>query len=180
MTKDQVKKVLYVVVPVLFIAVIIFTVLASKRSGENGLSTASFITISEMAVMAILSCYYVLVGCNKEDGSAFFKLYMFVFGLFELVTLTNHANQTNLEVIMIALRIACIAVLSQAKDLGEKKSVCFGSVIIAASLVEAVSCFSQGFSTSALVGIFAEVMLEVVCLFMIIAKYADKKERGSK
>jgi len=105
---------------------------------------------------------------------------MNVFAVIELSTLINHADQTAFEVITTALRFATLVLLSEAKDLGEKKAKLIALIPIATSIADLIELACLGYIAYAWQGIAIEIVLQISVLLFITAKYIDKKERGAK
>ncbi len=145
---------------------------------ENGFAGA-IIPIAS-AIVCAFGVYYVLAGCKKGEGSTYFKWFVNIFALSDLLVLFNNRFMSIGSVLMIAIVFGCLTVLSVAKDYGQKKSTLLAVIIVAAMVIQLLLPTTVEVSSFVVIRKAIGLLLAVTTLFMVCAKYADKKARGSK
>ncbi len=132
------------------------------------------------AVVCAFGVYYVLAGCKKGEGSAYFKWFVNMFALTKVLVLITHSNMTIAAVLLTVIPFGCLTVLSVAKDYGQKKSTLLAAVIVVTMLIQLLLPVAADAPAFVLIRKIIGLLLAVTTFFMVCAKYADKKSRGSK
>ncbi len=154
-----------------------------------------------LAAVAILACvsaaYYALRGFKKYTAPAY-TVFMFICSVFNMLCIigtairiggTEHEIITAFIVVMNTVLFSCFQLLAIPKDFGKARS--FGAAyvilgIVAAQLIWAIigAVSGSGFGFANNLAIFVrmgtKIVMVVVTLIMVYAKYSDKEERGSK
>ncbi len=144
------------------------------------MNSANSINVAEaigLAVTAAFAIYYILAGCKKGEGSTYFRWFVNMFALVEVLPMILHEDMLISSVLSLAIAFGCLTVLSVAKDYGQKKSTLLTFVVIAATLIDLLSSLNSSANVLLMIGV--HLLLAVTTLFMVCAKYADKKSRGS-
>ena len=142
------------------------------------LGTLDFINAIILSLTLIFAAYYLISGCTKDLSASFFKCFMNVFALEQLICLAGHSSYDSVSVILIALTFGALTVLSVAKDLGEKLSKKLGWVVVFCTVCRFIPAAVTGQIASGWIGIASIIFLALCCQLMVCAKYQDKKERG--
>ncbi len=172
---------LNILASVLLLAAIFANLLAVYAGVNKGSFTPyDYIVTISLVVTAVFAIYYVLAGCKKGEGSTYFKWFMNVFALVQLIVLLQHANMTVVTVMLITLSFGCLTVLSTAKDLGQGKSSLLAGIVSVCAVAQFITATAAGTIGSAWIKIASLTLLGLTSLLMVCAKYADKKSRGSK
>ena len=146
--------------------------------GGEGVIVSDYISSVCLILTAIFGIYYTIVGCKKVGGAKYYVWYMGALAVCDLIAIAGAVNYPAVGTLALALSIACCTVLCFAKDLGQKKSTGFAVVALLAKVVVLFITLIVRRTFSML--ICASVLLAVVALFMVCAKYYDKSTRGSK
>ena len=140
---------------------------ASAQIGAAGvISTIAFM------LTAVFAIYYILAGAKKGEGSIYFRVFLALFGLSLFLINLLGQNLGGFSSTMVTLSFGCLAVLFVAKNLGFKWSVGLAALVVLCA-IPAVISFPQMVTAT-------YMLLALVLLLMVFAKYADKKARGSK
>ena len=177
----KVITVLNVLASVLLLAAIFANLLAIYAGVNKGSFTPyDYIVTISLVVTAVFAIYYVLAGCKKGEGSTYFKWFMWVFAIVQLIALLQHESMTTVTVMLITLSFGCLTVLSTAKDLGQAKSTLLAGIISVCAIAQFITAAVAGTIGEAWIKITTLTLLALTSLLMVCAKYADKKSRGSK
>ncbi len=144
-----------------------------NHTGDAVKFTSAFLLFST----AFFGLYYILFGCKKQIGS---HLYVWFMGLIVACDFAAIARSGSFPVsgtIAFAVSIAVYTVLCFAKDLGFVKSCVFSLVGLAAKIFIFTDYFIGKGNVS--VPLSTGLLLAVISVFMVCAKYYDKAVRHS-
>jgi len=165
--------VLSYVFEVLLIASIVGLALFIALNKQESEDLFTNIVSGVLMLTSMFGAYYLILGCKKGIASIFYVCFMGATAFCDLLALYNVAK---LDAIFMAVSIAACTVLCFSKDLGQKKSYGFALAALVAKIVVFVfALINTGFSMN----VTASIILAVVALFMVYAKYFDKAQRGS-
>jgi len=167
--QNKVIKVLAIIACIALLVSLGANVYAISSLNETAQDTVSSISLMLTSVFAI---YYILAGAKKGEGTTYFRVYMALFGLVMLLSILFYASYIGGFVVFMALSFGCLSILFVAKDLGVKWSVGLSLVVVVCGIIAMLvgPCLSSA----------THLLLSLVTLLMVCAKYADKKARGSK
>lgn len=140
-----------------------------------------FQVMSEVTVIALIGAVvYSLYGFKKNEAK-YYKLFINLCAVATILRLVVHVSSNGtIRAVLTAVQFGALCVLSQAKDLGRKKSMILGLIFIVITLAIAVSMISVvGFETRVLFMSLSDFILALVINILLLAKYADKAERGT-
>ncbi|MDO4940166.1 MAG: hypothetical protein Q4E33_00565 [Erysipelotrichaceae bacterium] len=138
----------------------------------------------------LFGIFYSLSG-YKKDAAKYFKIFTLLFLASSIVTVACGidlimANEgpiiTNQGYSLVASSLAivfCAAIIAFGKDLGKKKSSNLSYIIMVADVVKLLhSLFIK--NETFIATDFLNLVLAIILLVFISAKYADKASRGAK
>lgn len=134
-----------------------------------------------------LACFYALTYCFKgysKNVASTYKIFSITYCIscmlpIFLVAKTYQAGIASAIVLALHLIVfACTSIFAFAKDLGKKKSYTLAAIVLACTLIN--SGFGIAASTPFILGMCGKVILSIVFLIMVYAKYQDKTARGTK
>lgn len=151
----------------------IFTLQVPEEFAAGMQVTHGFLLLTLFAALI-----YCIKGCGKASADWFmFFLIMFTVMKFVFAVAARKATSALVPVTEV-IPFGMLCVLAVAKDLGKNKSFILAVVVLLASLVQFMFLTLEGNSLPA--SAFGSVILSVVLLVMLEAKYEDKATRGSK
>ena len=177
MIRDNFKKV-GIVNLILIELVLIYDVIRLFK-GDSAIGQATIIVHILGYFVGLL---YAFSG-YKKDAAKYYKLYMLAVLVAEVMSIFNLAPRTQPDVISYVLRGACIVfaiLLTFAKDLGSKTtlSICSASLFIHIfNLVRII--INANNKLAAATNSVSDLALIIIALVFILAKYEDKKARGT-
>ncbi len=140
-----------------------------------------------MDLLEILSLISVAVYCAfgfTKNAALFYKLFICIFAISELVNIygLSNANFGADALIPNSIIFGMLCILGFATDLGKTKSVIFGLIAFLASMCALIICAINNINDfwGGTVHCIANTAICTVLVLMILAKYYDKAERGSK
>lgn len=178
MIKDNIKKtgvfnLILIALMVVYDSVRLFT----------GHSTMAKVTIIIHFVGFAAALVYTISG-YKKDAAKYFKIYMFTLSICEIMSLVSLTSRTEPSVLSYVLRGICVInalMLTFAKDLGRKKSITICSAILLFHLYNLIHTLINATSKfQAVTNTLSDIILVILALVFIVAKYEDKESRGSK
>ncbi len=161
------------------IGLAIYTLIALNIKQAN----VGGIIMDSLGILSLISiAVYCAFGSTKK-AALFYKLFICVFAISKLVNIYGLSNgKFGAEVILPASIIfGMLCILGFATDLGKTKSLIFGLIALLASVFELITCIIN--TTAGFAGVcpcIANTVMCTVLFLMILAKYYDKAERGSK
>lgn len=145
-----------------------------------------------VCIIALLfGIFYSLSGYKKEDAK-YFKAFMvlcFISSIFSLLTpiylniKENGAfvlNQRLIENISNIVIVICSFILAFSKDLGMDKSNNAAYVILLLSIIKLVACKLGNRPLAGIAACVSNLILAIIIVVFVSAKYLDKASRGSK
>ena len=169
--QNKVIKILSVVACLLLLASLGANVFTLSNAGAKMGAVGIISTIAFM-LTAVFAIYYILAGAKKGEGSVYFRVFMAIFGLSLLIFNLMAGKMSGFTSATVTLSFGCLAILFVAKDLGIKWSVALSAIVVLCAIPAIVSFPHMATATY--------MLLALVTLLMVCAKYADKKARGSK
>lgn len=184
--QNQTTRLFIVLISVLFIAAGVLANGYVITSGE-----ANFVAVLEsiLIIVALVSAlFYIFLG-YKKDAAHYFKLFLYLFALAQLVSIVNatfNPEHTTLSVALAALTYAPVLILASAKDLGRRVSLILCGIVIAVYLFIFVGAAftypgslrgDTSFGTFVLIRDGALLLLSLIMGVITFAKYVDKAER---
>lgn len=160
-----------VIVLILAVAAEIWTVITA--TGAN-----LIVSIVELYVL-FSAAFYWLYG-YKKDTAKFYNLFIYAYAiviLFRVYTSAGFGSVPSAICATIAFGGTCI--LAVSKDLGKKKTLTIGFIVLVAMAVILVRGIVRGALLGATIGRAAETVDAILLNLMILAKYEDKAERGT-
>ncbi len=142
------------------------------------------IIMDSLEILSLISiAVYCAFGFTKKAAS-FYKLFICVFAISELVNIYGLSNG-NFGVAALlpqSIIFGMLCILGFATDLGKTKSLIFGLIALLASVVALIVCVINNINDfwAGTVHCIANTAMCTVLLLMILAKYYDKAERGTK
>lgn len=182
MQNNTIKKLSIICSVPLIICVIGNLVLLVLGNINNALGIHDLVNSSMNIFVAVFGVFYIFAGCTKEIGGELLKLYISFFALIQLFMLFDASirNVAGLTIIL-AIKLALLAVLGLAKDVGEIKSKVISILVLLGTVGEILfSIFCLENVVYLIPRMTTAVFLAVSTLVLICAKYEDKRARGTK
>ncbi len=153
------------------------TALNIKQARAGGIIMDSLMILSLISIAV-----YCAFGFTKK-AALFYKLFICIFAVAKLVNICILSNGIFGADVLLpnSIIFGMLCVLGFATDLGKTKSLIFGLIAALASVVELIICAINNFE--GFLGVVPAIANTAICavlLLMILAKYYDKAERGSK
>lgn len=179
---------------ILLIAAVVLCVLQliQTYSHSSGSTAYTLYSVSQLLyyivyILAVVFGFLYMFGYYKKDAAKFYRGFMFLFSLstlllivYDLITTKVGGYGSGISGILSAVVCVDAFLLTFAKDLGRKTSIGLAISILVIKLFSAVRVFILypdllGVVTNGVMGI---AIACIACLF-VLAKYADKAERGA-
>jgi len=154
------------------------TAMATMSGGQLTVTLLSYIA---NVVALLFGTFYCISEFKKEFGKflKYFLVASAVAVFFSALAYSAGGLSISLALYMLIFGFVCI--LSTAKDLGKKMSLIFTySSVICSALLVVLDLTAGGLAIVAFSASFTMLLLSLIMLLMIYAKYADKATRGSK
>ena len=146
-----------------------------------------------VVILALGASLLYLFNGYKKNAAGYFKLYMCLFAMAQLVstfaTVYSAPNgQSLISVAFPALTYGPILVLALVENLGKKRSYLVCAFVVAAYLTASVLILvmvpgllagGTEAGTLCLIRSGTTLLLAIIMSMMIVAKYRDKEERGT-
>jgi len=168
-------------VPAWLSVVVVITVLASIILYAYDLFTAEqsadagFLSIVYF-VAALFALVYCVYGANKNERLNF-RIACILYALYSFATIVCLCGDGNRVVVgTAAAALAASTVLAVSENLGKTKSLIHAFILVIAAVVALIAMAGKG----AILSYIAAVLFALSYVFMVLAKYVDKKARGSK
>ncbi len=139
-------------------------------------------------IIDCIACGIALAYCLKgysKNAAGFFKAFCIaycvsrVFPIFAIAESYRAGNFVYpLILLMHLITFAAMSIFVVAKELGKKKSCVLAGIIFACTLVNLLPILGTPFYF--MIGIITNLILTIVFLIMVYAKYQDKAARGTK
>lgn len=177
--------------------IVLLLVLLSAAANAVILFLPGVETVARLGCIPALLCctfglYYALRGFKKNAAAAY-SVYLFFLGIVILhncfVSSYTRSGNAAFGTVFLAVAFACVFTLLVAKDLGRKKSLWLISVSLAVQWI--VFLIPTVLRADALSGgdlqyaadvfrTLGAVWMNLLGLALVVQKYADKAERGTK
>ncbi|MBQ0026351.1 MAG: hypothetical protein KBS79_03160 [Lachnospiraceae bacterium] len=182
---------LRIVNSILLLASLAFCVIAMIKNpaDTSAMGTNPFTTVCDVLKILMLAfgLVYMLMNYSK-NASVIYKVFFVVLFIGTFIQAVYSASTPNYSVYKTVLNlipVAAIAVLAVAKDLGKKNTMLLTIVFVLCRLVLLINYIINisDYGTGA-VGILstgvANLLIALTTGVMVIGKYLDKTERGTK
>ena len=120
----------------------------------------------------------------KKDAARYYKIFMFLVAASEALSFVGKLTRSEPSTLMTVLSGVCIAIalsLTIVKDLGNKFSIVLCSISIAIHLYNVIhTAIFASAKFQAISGPLSDLILLIVALVFILAKYEDKFARGTE
>jgi len=154
-------------------------VYAGAYSGE--FAFYDYVIVTAQILVSVVGIYYILTGCKKGEGTAYYKWYMIAFAFLVLLFLLRSKEMAVASVMLLAVDFGALCVLCFGKDLGKTLSSTFAIISVIVAVAHFFITLSAGPMADLMkTQLITEFVLAVTTLIMVIAKYEDKASRGSK
>ena len=185
-TKKPAMKALFVFSLILLAAALVLSVFWLTQPFPTSIS--AFMTIcAVLGILAVLAGFIYVLGGYKKNDVLFYKLFMFLVCLESAATLvkdiiiTQEMGSTS-SISGILRTIICVnlVILVFAKDLGKQTSIGLASAVLGVTIINHVRLLILYFSFSYVISTVVHLALALLVLLLVIGKYMDKAERGTK
>lgn len=172
---DSTKKMLKIVNLGFLIAAIAFTFSdIFSRSGH-------LLAASCVQLLALLSALFYCLYGYKKDTAIYYRTFMALYAFSEIMRIVTFSSIGNsFKTTLLAIIFGALCVLAEAKDLGKKRSVAIGSIVFVMSVMLPLYNVFIGKAIWGGISKYSDIVLSIILCLMILAKYEDKAERGSK
>ncbi len=185
-TQKPAMKVLFVFYLILLAAALVLPFFMFTRNIPASLfEVVAVCTVT--GFLAVLSgFFYVLVGYKKND-SLFFKLFMFLvclesaFTIVKDIMIAQEIGSTSpVSVILGTIICVNLVILAFATDLGKQTSIGLAAAVLGVTIINHVRLLVLYFSFSSVISTVVHLALALLVLLLVLGKYLDKTERGTK
>ena len=169
------------------ILIAIAMILYSLITVENSVGLSVIFSIIKCIAM-IAGLYYSLKGFGKDNAKYFKTFFITLFAFDAIISVIDiytmftagTAAAMICPVILNLLTAVCVAIIAFGKDLGFKKSI----ILILAGLVFEIVVFVLSIAMATglanIITCFGNMLIMVIAVMFVLAKYADKEARGRK
>ncbi len=166
-----------VVLLVLCAVAMVLNIIGLSKNGSNTSRIIGFIL--EVIDIALATCY-CLTG-YKKSAAVFFKAVVFARLVACFIYLMYmFTSQQIIPFICALIPAFCLSVFAVANNLGKTRSLIMAVIMIISPIVQYVWFIATG-AVQGLSGTFVtSLILSVIFLIMVYAKYKDKEARGTK
>ena len=140
-------------------------------------------------VALIFGLFYSLSG-YKKDSAKYYKVFMILYvvssifslvvGIYSNIKSDSTVSGINIFATLCSIAIiVCACILVVGKDMGEQKSIHLSCVILVAGLVKMIiALYSK--SLDVITSEVSNLVLAIIVVAFVSAKYLDKASRGTK
>lgn len=138
------------------------------------------------SVTLFFSLLSVLIYCLfgfKKDGAFYYKCFIDMFIVFliaDIVCFAGSPLNTIGILICSVLMFVCLFILGFANNLGKLKSYLLGGLALSSNIAFLIQIIIQEQYLDGVLFMVCRLILTIILLLMITAKYIDKAERKSK
>lgn len=172
------------IVNILLIIVVFILKISQIGDASNLMAIDSILCLVALASGVLYTVYGY-----KKSSAEYYKIFMLFFCLSALISFLTSVNITftrttlgvnvgTISLVASFIITICAYLLAFGKNLGVKKSINLGFVIIGLNLFKFVS--GLGATKPIIVAGLANLVLSFITLIFVSAKYADKASRGAK
>lgn len=137
----------------------------------------NYLFYSIASVSFVVYCVY---GYQKKVAETY-TITAVTFAFAQLVAIINAANSKDyISLALLAISFACLCVLAIGKDLGKENSL---FIVFSVAALSVANLIYQAVTVGLGVGsgdLVTGVIISLVFILMVFAKYSDKASRGSK
>ncbi|MBQ0026353.1 MAG: hypothetical protein KBS79_03170 [Lachnospiraceae bacterium] len=170
-----------------------FIQFAGNLSGsDNDITTifsAVFFQLYDIVyILAIVFGFLYMFGYYKKDAAKFYRRFMFLFSLSEFLLVVADLIGTkamgagsNISGVLATAVCVNTFLLTFAKDLGRKTSIGLAISLLAVMLINSIRLLILYSSILSFVALAVmDIAIACIACLFVLAKYADKAERGTK
>jgi len=138
------------------------------------------ITSIGLIITSLFGAVYIFSGYTKVKSAKFFTAFMSLYALTEMIGTIGAKSINTINMMLLVLSFGCAFVLAVAKDLGERKSLVLSGTIVLSVIGRLI--ISAMTSALPIFGIrpLTKLLLGISVFVLVLAKYRDKKARGTK
>ena len=184
-TKKPAMKALFVFSLILLAAALVLSVIRFFEPVES-VAVLIYIRLA-LGILAILSGFVYVLGGYKKNDAVYYKLFMLLVCLEAVFTLIVDLMVTQVKgdtspVSGILRTIICVnlVILAFAKDLGKQTSIGLAGAVLGVSLFNIIRLIVLYGRFGIIADAAAGLALALLVLLLVIGKYMDKTERGTK
>ena len=139
-----------------------------------------------IAILALISGFIYLVHGYKKNAAAYYKGFVWILLIKEIITtVSGNIMSSSLLMYVRVIDLVLLTILTVGKDLGKTKSLTLVGLIFVGKMIVFVnyliSLQSLGLGVTARgVDSIGQIILTVTTCLMVIGKYLNKAERGTK
>lgn len=176
--KKKISSIIAFVLMAIAAATIIYCLITQNKMPNY----ITFVIASIANLLAILfGLIYTAKGSTKDSA---FWLKMFE-GFVGLSLLSSTVRSTSIggstvAIVLNTLSFGLLCILCYAENLGKKRSLCIGGVLIASSVVEVIVALSSKMKLAKSVNLITKLVILIILVLLLINKYKDKETRGTK
>ncbi len=142
---------------------------------------------NSFGVLAILVAFIYVLGGYKKNDAAYYKIFMIlvcITNLFvlitDLITTQSVAYASPISGLLRTVVLVNLVILSFAKDLGKNTSIGLASGVFGISLINLIRLAILYSQFNMIIVDVVGTSLAFLVLLLVIGKYMDKTERGTK
>jgi len=171
-----------VVLLVICAAVLVFNII---DIANNQLGIGYTICLLAETISIILAVFYCLSG-YKKSSAVLFKSVVFTRWIASAVALylqyqsAETSAFTNTSYLLALVFFACLSVFAIAKDIGKPRSITMAIIMICVPVIETIYLIALVGFNPAIFRFLSYILLSIIFLLMVYAKYKDKEARGTK
>ena len=185
-TQKPAIKALLVFSLILLAAALVLSVIRLLFKPIESVVVLTYIRLA-LGILAVLSGFVYVLGGYKKNDAVYYKLFMLLVCLEAVFTLivdlmVTPAKGYTSPVSGILRTIICVdlVILTFAKDLGKQTSIGLAGAVLGVSLFNIIRLTVLYSSFGIIADAAAGLALAPLVLLLVIGKYIDKAERGTK
>lgn len=175
------KKDIFKIIMTIFAIVLIVAVIANIYAlTVTPTPTYQLLTSVGLIITGLFGAIYLMSGYSKQKSSLYFVCFMILYAITEWMGIIGAKSNNTVNMMLLVLSFGFSCVLAISKDLGKFKSVILSSVIVLTVVGRLViSYYTTGLPVFG-VRPLTKLIIGLTVLVLVIAKYHDKKQRGTK
>lgn len=181
-TKKSTMKVLFVFSYIFLAVALVLSAIRISKPVENATVITYFKFV--LNILAALAGFIYVYGRYKKNEAVYYKLFMLLVcleAIFDLVATQANGYTNPVSVIIRTIICVNLVILTFAKDLGRQTSIGLAAAVLCVSLFNAARILSLYSNTFGIItGVVISLALALLVLLLVIGKYMDKAERGTK
>lgn len=185
-TKKPAMKALFVISLIFLAVALVLSAIQFTQPTPAG-ATASITICTVVGILAIFAGFVYVLGGYKKNDALFYKLFMLLVCLESVLTLVNDiiitqemGSTSPISGILRTIICVNLVILVFAKDLGKQTSIGLASAVFGVTIINHARLLVLYFSFSYVISAVLHLSLALLVLLLVIGKYMDKTERGTK